>query len=115
MGLYKRNGSQFYWMSFRVNGRRIFESAETTNKKMAEKIYAKRLTEITEGKWFPNEARKKSFKELKDRYMAEHSKIYKTPNSSRRDEGAFKCLSNMFGSLMLSEISSAKISDYPSL
>ena len=81
MGLYKRNSSQFYWMSFRVNSRRIFESTETTNKKMAEKIYAKRLTEITEGKWFPNEARKRTFEEVKERYMAEHSKIYKTFNS----------------------------------
>ena len=115
MGLYKKNSSQFYWMSFRVNSRRIFESTETTNKKMAEKIYAKRLTEITEGKWFPNEARKRTFEEVKERYMAEHSKIYKTLKSSRRDEGAFKCLSNIFGSLMLAEITSAKISDYQSL
>ncbi len=46
MGLYKRKCSQFYWMSFRINRRRIFESTETTNKKLAEKIYAKRLTEM---------------------------------------------------------------------
>lgn len=115
MGLYKRNGSQFYWMSFRINGRRAFESTETANKKLAEKIYAKRLTEITEGKWFPNEARKRTFEELRTRYMTEHSKVYKTAKSSTRDESAFKCLSTVFAGLMLSGITPAKIFDYKSV
>lgn len=64
MGLYKRKGSQFYWMSFRVDGRRFFESTGTTNKKLAERIYAKRITEIAERRWFPNEAKKRTFEEL---------------------------------------------------
>ena len=115
MGLYKRNSSQFYWMSFRVNSRRIFESTETTNKKMAEKIYAKRLTEITEGKWFQNEARKRRFEELREKYMTEHSMINKTPTTQVRDISAFKRLSEFFGGLMLIDITPAKISDYKSL
>ncbi|MDD5434574.1 MAG: tyrosine-type recombinase/integrase [Nitrospira sp.] len=115
MGLYKRNSSQFSWMSFRINGRRIFESTETTNKKLAEKIYAKRLTEITEGKWFFNEARKRTFEELRDKYMTEHSKINKTPTTQVRDGSAFKRLSGFFGGLMLLEITPAQISDYKSL
>ncbi len=114
MGLYKRNSSQFYWMSFRINGRRTFESTETTNKKLAEKIYAKRLTEITEGKWFANEARKRRFEELRERYMTEHSKVHKAPNSFIRDVGVFKCLSRIFNGLMLADITPAKISDYKS-
>ncbi len=101
-------------MSFRISGRRIFESTETANKKLAEKIYAKRLTEITEGKWFPNEARKRTFDELKERYMAEHSRINKAPKTAIRDEGAFKCLSKVFGELVLSDITSGRISDYKS-
>lgn len=51
MGLYKRKGSQFYWMTFQVDGRRIFESTKTSNKKLAEKIYAKRQAEIVEGRF----------------------------------------------------------------
>src|SRR3972149_6132139 len=115
MGLYKRNSSQFYWMSFRVNSRRIFESTETTNRKLAEKIYAKRLTEITEGKWFPNEARRRTFEELRERYMAEHSRVHKTPTTVVRDQSAFKNLSGVFKGLMLAEITPARISDYKSL
>lgn len=115
MGLYKRNSSQFYWMSFRINGRRTFESTETTNKKLAEKIYAKCLTEITEGKWFANEARKRRFEELRDKYMTEHSKINKTPTTQVRDGSAFKRLSGFFEGLMLIELTPAKISDYKSL
>ena len=115
MGLYKRNSSQFYWMSFRISGRRIFESTETANKKLAKKIYAKRLTEITEGKWFPDEARKRRFEELKEKYMTEHSKINKTETTYIRDGSAFKRLSGFLKGLMLSEITPAKISDYKSL
>lgn len=115
MGLYKRKGSQFYWMSFRVNGRRIFETTETTNKKLAEKIHAKRLTAITEGKWFPNEAKKRTFEELKERYMTEHSKVNKTSTTCIREESIFKHLSRYFGGLMLAEITPARISDYKSL
>lgn len=115
MGLYKRNRSQYYWMSFRINGRRAFESTETTNRKLAEKIYAKRLTEITEGKWFPNEARRRTFEELRERYMAEHSRVHKTPTTVVRDQSAFKNLSGVFNGLMLAEITPARISDYKAL
>src|SRR3989337_1068203 len=115
MGLYKRNSSQFYWMSFRVNGRRIFESTETSNKKLAEKIYAKRLTEITEGKWFQSEARNRRFEELREKYMTEHSMINKTPTTQVRDISAFKRLSEFFVGLRLIDITPAKISDYKSL
>ena len=32
MGLYKKKGSQFYWMSFRVNGKKICVSTGTTKR-----------------------------------------------------------------------------------
>ena len=115
MGLYKRKGSQFYWMSFRVDGRRFFESTGTTNKKLAERIYAKRITEIAEGRWFPNEAKKRTFEELKERYMKEHSIVNKTPKSALRDETSFKHLTGFFDDLKLSEITPSKISEYKSL
>ncbi|HBE44333.1 MAG TPA: hypothetical protein DDW17_02475 [Deltaproteobacteria bacterium] len=114
MGLYKRSGSPFYWISFRLNGRKICESTKTTNKKLAGKIYAKKITEIAEGRWFPNEARKRTFEELRDRYMRDHSRINKKPKSSLRDETSFRHLSEFFGSLTLAEITPARISEYKS-
>jgi hypothetical protein len=74
MGLYKRKDSQFYWMTFRVNGKKISLSAETANRKLAERIHAKRLTEIAEGKWFDKVAVPDvTMAEVLDRYMKEVS------------------------------------------
>ena len=115
MGLYKRKGSRFYWITFRVNGKKISESTKTANKKLAEKIHAKRITEIAEGRWFPNEAKKRTFEELKERYMREHSRVNKTPKSSLRDESSFKHLTKFFGGMTLADIKPAKISEYKSL
>ena len=115
MGLYKRKGSRFYWITFRVNGKKISESTKTANKKLADRIYAKRITEIAEGRWFPNEAKKRTFEELEERYMREHSAIHKAQSSHTRDMYSFKQLSTTFEGLRLSEITPAKISDYKSI
>lgn len=115
MGLYKRRGSQFYWMTLRVNGKKVYESTKTTNRKLAEKIYAKKVTEVAEGRWFPNEAKRRTFEELKERYLKEHSMVYKTQKSFHRDVASFKHLSGFFGGLTLSEITPARISEYKSL
>lgn len=115
MGLYKRKDSRFYWMSFRINGRTVFESTGTPNRKLAEKIHARRLSDIIEGRWFPDEAKHRIFEELRDRYMKEHSQVYKTPKSTLRDETSFKHLSKFFGGLTLAEITPARISEYKSL
>jgi integrase len=115
MGLYKRKESQYYWMTFRINGRKVYESTKTENRKLAERIYAKRVTEIAEGRWFPNEAKRRIFEELRERYMKEHSIVYKTAKSSLRDVTSFKHLSRFFSGLTLAEITPSKISEYKSL
>jgi len=46
-------------MTYTANGRRVFESTKTTNKKLAEKIYAKRTTEVIEGNWFGTDRRER--------------------------------------------------------
>lgn len=49
MGIFKRKGSDFYWLDIIAGGTRIRESAKTKNKKEAEAIYAKRYYEIANG------------------------------------------------------------------
>ncbi|MBI1823701.1 MAG: site-specific integrase, partial [Nitrospirae bacterium] len=105
MGLFKQKKSKFWWMSLRVNGKRVKISTKAGNKQLAEKIYAKRLLAIEEGRWFPNEAKNRTFEELKDRYMRDHSRVRKTPSSTDRDEYSFKHLSGFFGGLTLADIS----------
>lgn len=102
-------------MTFKVNGKRIYESTKTTNKKLAQRIYTKRASEIAEGKWFLTEARKRTFEELRNRYMEEHSKINKAPKSHSRDKSSFRHLSTAFCGLTLAEITPARISEYKSL
>jgi len=115
MGLYKRKGSQFYWMTFRINGRKVYESTGTTNRKLSEKIYAKRVTEIAEGKWFPNEAKKRTFEELRDRYMKDYALPNKSPRTVEKDRYSFKRLSEFFGGLTLADITPHRIADYKRL
>ena len=50
MGLYERGKT--WWMSFSYDGKQVRRSTETANKKLAEKIYRKVMTEVAEGKWF---------------------------------------------------------------
>jgi integrase len=94
MGVYRRRDSQFYWLSYKVNGRRINESTKTENRKLAEKIYAKRVTEIIEGKWFGFEARKRTLREMIARYEAEYTSKKK---HQARDRSIFKHLKFYFG------------------
>ena len=66
MGLYKRGPT--WWISFTYNGRQVRQSTETDDKKMAEKIYRKVMTDVAEGKWFEEATKVKdaTFQELAD-------------------------------------------------
>jgi hypothetical protein len=114
MGLYRRKDSQFYWMTFKINGKKVKvnESTKTKNKKLAEKIHAKRLTKIEEGRWFPNEAKRRTFEELMGRYMKEYAIPNKSERTVIKDTYSFKRLSEFFGGHKLSEITPQKIADY---
>ncbi len=62
MGLYKRD--RVWWMRFNFNGRQIRRSCETTSKKLAEKIFCKVMSNVTEGKFFEVDPRETTFNEL---------------------------------------------------
>src|SRR6267154_277003 len=49
MGLYRRKGSRFWWMSSTLNGERVFDSTKTTSKEIAKKIWKKREGEFALG------------------------------------------------------------------
>lgn len=95
-----------------VKGKRVRRSTETADKKLAEKIHAKVLTEITEGRWFekmPGEH--KTFREMMDKYLDEYSP-QKRPKSHLRDKSLASHLKGYFGELTLSEISPKDIYAY---
>jgi integrase len=111
MGLYKRGS--VWWMRFTYQGKQHRQSTETEDKKVAQRILDKVKGEIAEGKWFekiPGEDR--TFKEMMERYMTEHSARNKAPKSQRRDKSLRDHLVSYFGELTLAEITPSLISDY---
>jgi len=109
MGLFKRGS--VWWMDFVYKGTRIRRSVETKNRKLAQRIYDKVKGEIAEGKWFERlPGQDKTFKELMEKYMVEHSKPKK--KTWVRDGVSLSHISPFFGEYNLMEITPSMISDY---
>jgi integrase len=98
-------------MRFTYKGKQIRRSLETEDKKLAERISHKILGQVAEGKWFGiSKESEKTFRELMDKYMNEHSKLKK--KSWRRDEVSLSHLLPFFGDHTLAEIPAELISQY---
>jgi integrase len=111
MGLYKRGS--VWWMSFTYQGKQYRQPTETEDKKLAQRILDKVKGEIAEGKWFeklPGED--KTFREMMEKYMVEHSARNKTRKSHNRDRSLLDHLLESFGDLAIVEITPNLISEY---
>ena len=110
MGLYRRGKT--YWFTISHKGNRIQESTGTESKRLAEKIYAKALSDIQEDRWFQNEAKRRTFEELRDRYMSDYAIPNKAPRTVKKDTDTFKPLTAFFAGHSIAEITPQRISDY---
>jgi integrase len=111
MGLFKRGS--VWWMRFTYQGKQIKKSTETNDKKLAQRTYDKVKGEVAERKWLdklPGEDR--TFAEMMEKYMAEHSARNKAPRSHVRDKSLRDHLVGHFGNLTLAGITSNQISEY---
>lgn len=100
MGLYRRG--KVWWMSFMYEGRQYRKSCQTTDKKLAEKIYHKVMTELVEGRYFerlPGE--RKTFREMMKKYEIEYFSTLPSGNSCRH---YVRGLVEFFGNYTLKEI-----------
>ncbi len=105
MGLYKRR--KIYWFTLTYEGRRIQESLKTDNKKLAEKAYAKTLTEIIEGRYFDAATAKKTyFEDMVTEYLKDHEHA--------RDRTSLKRLEPFFSGRTLFDISTKLVAEYRS-
>jgi len=109
MGLFKRRNT--WWMSFQNEGGiRERRSTGISNKKLAEAIYSKVITEIKEGEWFKNsKAKIKTFDEMMEVYF---TKINDRQSTLERKEGARPHLEQFFSGLTLNKIKSDLVDDY---
>lgn len=110
MGLYKRG--QVWWMSFSYKGRQIRKPTNVTDKKLAEKIHHKVMTQLAEGQWLDKlEGDDRTFRELAEKYINEYAKFHK--KSWQKDaERLRNHLIPFFGELIVTEITPKIISGY---
>jgi integrase len=111
MALYRRGAT--WWLRFCYQGKQIRRSLETEDKKLAERISHKILGQVAEGKWFDiSKENEKTFGQLMDRYMIEHSKPKK--KSWKRDDVSLSHLLPFFGDQTLEGVTPGLISKYKS-
>jgi site-specific recombinase XerD len=110
MGLYRRD--KIFWFTIMNDGRRIQQSTETENRKLAEKIYAKVMTQIVEGKYFEGiKGRTITVEQLLERYNRDRMKA-KAKNTIERDVTLRKHIEAYFGQFTLSQVAPEMIMDY---
>lgn len=103
MGLYRRG--KFFWFSITYQGNRIQESRKTDNKKLADKLCAKVLTDIVEGRYFETaKAKNTKFEDMTEKYLKEHA--------HSRDPRTVKTLLISFSGLMISQITTKLIAEH---
>lgn len=111
MALFRRN--RVWWMGFSYCGKQVRRSTEVSDKKVAEKIYHKVMTQVAEGKWYePEQGTHKTVKELLERYLRDHSAPNKAPTSHRSDKSVSLHLIRAFGDLTLRELRPSLIAAY---
>lgn len=108
MGLYKRGTT--WWMSFSYDGKQIRRSTETDNRKLAEKIYHKVMTEVAEGKWFSPPVEDLTFEQLAEDYLSDYRLNLR--KSLWRAEIYVKRLKNIFNGYKASDITTEDIKRY---
>jgi integrase len=103
MGLYRRGKT--YWYTITHEGKRIQASTRTENKKLAEKIYFRVMSDIVEGKYFEGvKARGVTFKDMATRYVRQYNR--------ERDATSLKSLLPYFGTMPVLKITTDEVAHY---
>lgn len=111
MGIYKKGN--VYWMIKQYNGKKVERSLDTGIKRIAEERYSKLVSEIIDASYFHNQIKKRTLKEMIDRYQAEYTN-HSTYYCRARDCTTFKFLYKFFlrGSVKMDrKLSLEEISD----
>ena len=112
MALYRQKEGKVWWMSYSFLGRQIRKSTGTANKKIAESIYYKVKTQISEGAYLESvRGKNKTFADMVERYLKEVTPD-KKPTTQRDDKSYSKTLSKFFGKFYLNEITADLITQY---
>ena len=112
MGLYRREGSRFWWISYTVDGAQRFQSTKTTSKEIARKIWKKREGEIALGLFkvgWPGD--RMTFTQLSDEFVRSHSSTL-SAKSQRNHQLFTNNLKAYFGDRLLAAIDRQMVEEY---
>ncbi|WKZ15475.1 MAG: tyrosine-type recombinase/integrase [Candidatus Jettenia caeni] len=111
--MYKRSG--VWWTSITYEGKRIWKSLETSDKKLAQAIEAKIRTEIVEGRYFEKTiGNNKTFHGMMEKFVKEHMPKL-SANTQRSYASYLTHVRPFFSDSKLSSISPRMISEYKAL
>jgi len=102
MGIYKKGS--VYWMIKQHKGKRVEESLGTSNKRLAEKFYAEKLTAILDGSYWQPKQRAVTFKELASKYLEK--------STNQRDPYSASAVLKHFGDMVAHEIDIECVEDW---
>ena len=108
-GLFKRKRDKYWQMNYYINGRRVYESSGTTEKRLAKSILAKRRADVAEGRHLSKKLTCNiSFSALCDRYWDKRGYKLKTKGL----EGMVKALKAYFKNTPAKAITSSRVESY---
>ena len=112
MGLYRRDDSRFWWMSYTWKGDQHFESTKTTSRALAKKILERREGEIAMQMFNVGwQGDRMSFKELCNEFDGAHvATLAKHTQTNVR--GFLGNMRTFFGDRSLADIDSKLVTDY---
>jgi integrase len=103
MGIYMRGKT--YWFTYTHGGKRVQRSLETGNRRLAERIFSKVVTDIIERRYFEAAlAKTTKFDAMAEKYLAEHAHA--------RDSYTMRHLIGFFKGLTLFEITTPLVAQY---
>ena len=110
MGLYKRQRT--WWMRFDYRGQTVRRTTGTTDRRLAESIFAKVRVKMAEGRYFDRlQEEDRTVAEMMARYLTERS-AFKAPKSYQRDQQALKHLLPIFGDTCLGAVTPRLLAAY---
>ena len=112
MGLYRRKGSRFWWMSYTYKGEQLFQSTKCTSKDLAKKILSRREGEIAlEMFKIVRQGERMSFAELCREFESAH--VPTLARSTQTNVRAFlETMREFFGERSIADIDAKLVTDY---
>ncbi len=107
MGVYKR-ARRSWWITYTVDGKQVFESAHTSNKRLALKLFSIRKAEIAEGRLRLPKSNPPKLAEWAEQFL----ETIQHPNTRRRYRSSIGNLKAFFGEARLTQVSADRIEQF---